>query len=156
MFDAPIDAWYVWFGTAVAAATMLGLAGSLPATAPPDAPAAANVVDSVAAADDPTTGEAPLDAAEVRLGPHRVGLRRDGSAAHASFAFGPVTPVTEGSRLQRVLYGTSPGRLFDSPEAFRQAVVDARTREPTWRPVDRTLVVRRLSWEGIDVTLVDA
>jgi len=156
VFDAPIDAWYVWFGTAVAAATMLGVAGSLPTTAPPDATAAANVVDSVAAADAPTTGEAPLDASEVRLGPHRVGLRRGGSAAHASFAFGPVTPVVDGSRLQRVLYGTPPEQVFDSREAFRQALVDARTREPAWRHVGRTLVVRRVVWEGVDVTLVDA
>jgi hypothetical protein len=33
-------------------------------------------------------------------------------------------------------------------------VIDARTREPTWTAVERSLIVRRVSWEGQDVTLV--
>ncbi|MFC4358752.1 hypothetical protein ACFO0N_12445 [Halobium salinum] len=156
MFDAPIDAWYVWFGTAVAGATLLGVVGSLPTTAPPDATVVADTVDSVAASETAATGEVPLDATALRIGPHRVALRNDAGTAHGSFAFGPVTPVADGSRLQRVVYGTPPNRVFDSPTAFQQAVVEARTREATWETADRTMVVRSTEWGGVDVTLVDA
>ncbi|WP_101296259.1 DUF7283 family protein [Halegenticoccus soli] len=156
MFDVPLDAWYGWLGAALASAAILGTAWSLPTAAPPDAAGIADTVDSVAASDYPATAEHPLDATAVRLGPHRIGLKSDGGTAHASFAFGPVTPVRSNSPLESVLYGTPPDRAFDSPEAFRQAIIDARTREPTWASVDRTLVARRTSWEGVDVTLVGA
>lgn len=158
MFDAPLDAWYTWLGVSLVSLALLGTVTSLPTQPPPDAASVADTVDGVAAADHPTTGEHPLAADAIRLGPHRVALRSDGGTAHASFAFGPVTPVRDGSALQRVLYGTPPERAFESRRAFQQALVDARTESAnsTWRPVERTLVVRRVSWEGVDAVLVDA
>ena len=45
MFDAPVDAWYVWVGLAVASLALFGTAGSLPSTAPPDAVATVPVRD---------------------------------------------------------------------------------------------------------------
>jgi hypothetical protein len=155
MFDVPLDAWYSWVGLSLASFALLGVVTALPTTAPPDATAVANTVDRVAASDHETTAEQPVDATAVRLGPHRVGLRNDGGTAHASYAFGPVTPVSEGSPLQRVLYGRPPGEVFDSQRAFHQALVTARTAEPTWESVERTVVVRRVSWEGVDAVLVD-
>ncbi|WP_129114867.1 DUF7283 family protein [Halegenticoccus tardaugens] len=156
MFDVPFDAWYAWLGVALASVAVFGTAWSLPATPPPDAAGVADTVDSVAASDHPTTAEHPLEAATIELGPHRLELRNDGGAAHATFAFGPVTPVGRGSRLEAVLYGTPPERAFASPEAFKQALIEARTREPTRTSVERTLVARRVSWEGVDATLVGA
>jgi hypothetical protein len=156
MFDVPLDAWYTWIGLALAGTAMFGAAASLPTTAPPDAAGVADTVDAVAASDYAATAEHPLDADAVRLGPHQIGLRNDAGTTHAAFAFGPVTPVPEGSVLQAVLYGTPPDAAFESRTAFQQAVIRARTREPTWEPVERTLVVRRVSWNGIEVTLVDA
>ncbi len=156
MFDVPLDAWYAWFGVAAVSLVAFAAVGSLPTAPPPDASGAADVVDSVAASDYPATGEYPLDAAEIRLGPSEVGLRNDAGESEAAFAFGPVTPVVEGSRLQSVLHGVPPRQVFDSKRAFRQAVIEARTREPTWRPVERTLVVRTVAWGGFDVTLVGA
>jgi hypothetical protein len=156
MFDVPLDAWYGWVGLSLASLALLGVVISLPTTAPPDATAVANTVDRVAANDHATTAEQPVDATAIRVGPHRVGLRNDGGTTHASYAFGTVTPVPDDSPLQQVLYGRPPGDVFDSQRAFQQALVEARTAEPTWKSADRTLVVRRLSWEGIDAVLVDA
>lgn len=154
MFDAPVDAWYVWLGLAVASLAVFGSASSLPTTPPPDAAGVADTVDAVAADDYETTAEHPLSASAVRVGPHRIALRNDGGTSHAEFAFGPVTPVARGSRLERVLHGTPVDVAFDDRRAFQQAVVDARTRDPAWRETDRSLVVRRVSWEGQDATLV--
>ena len=156
MFDAPVDAWYVWLGLAVASIAVFGSASSLPTTPPPDAADAADTVDAVAADDYETTAEHPLSASAVRIGPHRIALRNDAGTGHAEFAFGPVTPVARDSRLERVLHGTPVDVAFDDRQAFRQAVIDARTRDPTWVETDRSLIVRRISWEGQDVTLVGA
>ncbi|SFL02421.1 hypothetical protein SAMN04487950_2012 [Halogranum rubrum] len=156
MFDVPLDAWYSWVGLSLASLALFGVVASVPTTAPPDATAVANTVDRVAANDHATTAEHPLGATAIRLGPHRVGLRNDAGTAHASYAFGPVTPVSDDSALQQVLYGRPPSDLFESRRSFQQAVVADRTAEPAWQSVDRTLVVRRVSWEGLDVVLVDA
>lgn len=156
MFDVPLDAWYSWVGLALAGVALLGVVSSLPTTPLPDANAVANTVDSVAAGDHAATAEHPLAATAVRLGPHRVSLRNEAGTVHAAYAFGPVTPVPADSRLQQVLYGRQPSTVFDSQQAFHQAIIDARTRTPEWRPVERTLVVRRVSWGEQDVTLVDA
>ncbi|MFC5367041.1 DUF7283 family protein [Salinirubrum litoreum] len=154
MFDAPVDAWYVWLGLAVASLAVFGSASSLPTTPPPDAAGVADTVDSVAADEYETTAEHPLSVSAVRVGPHRLALRNDAGTSHAEFAFGPVTPVARDSRLERVLHGTPVDVAFEDRRAFQQAVIDARTREPTWTAVDRSLIVRRVSWEGQDVTLV--
>lgn len=129
---------------------------SLPTTAPPEATAVANTVDRVAAGAHTATAEHPLDATAIRVGPHRLSLQSGGGTAHAAYAFGPVTPVSEHPKLQQVLYGKPPVEVFDSRRQFQQALIGARTREPTWKPVDRTLVVRRVSWEETDAVLVDA
>jgi hypothetical protein len=154
MFDAPVDAWYVWLGLAVASLAVFGSASSLPTTPPPDAVGVADTVDAVAAADHETTAEHPLSASAVRVGPHRLALRNDAGTSHAEFAFGPVTPAARDTRLERVLHGTPVDVVFDDRQAFHQAVIDARTRDPSWRETDRSLIVRRVSWGAQDVTLV--
>ena len=159
MFDFATEAWYGWLGLSMAGVALFGAAAGLPTAPPPDAGAAAATVDRVAAAEYAATAEHPLDASEIRLGTRRVGLRSEGGTAHATLSFGPVTPVPPGeSALRDVLYGTPPERALESPDAFRQSVVDARADagDASWRAVDRTLIVRRVSWEGVDVVLVDA
>ncbi|WP_311170962.1 DUF7283 family protein [Halobellus ordinarius] len=159
MFDLPLEAWYGWIGLSLAGVALVGAAAGLPTTPPPDAGAAAGTVDRVAAAEYTATAEHPLEADEIRLGTRRIGLRSDAGTAHATLAFGPVTPVPDGdSPLRDVLYGTPPSRVFDSPQAFREAIVAARAdgQDATWREIDRTLIVRRVTWEGVDVVLVDA
>ncbi|WP_224332498.1 DUF7283 family protein [Haloprofundus halobius] len=156
MFDAPVETWYTWLGLAVASVAMLGAATTFPATATPDAAGVADTVDGVAASEYPATAEHPLAAEAIRVGPHRLSLRNDAGTTHASFVFGPVTPVAPGSRLETVLHGVPPGEAFDSRRAFTQALIEARTEESTWQTVDRTLVVRRAEWGESDATLVGA
>ncbi|MFB6129712.1 MAG: hypothetical protein ABEJ28_02710 [Salinigranum sp.] len=156
MIDVPVDAWYAWIGLSLASVVVFGAAGALPTSPPPDAAAVAGTVDRVAGDTHPAVAEYPLDASEIRVTPNRVGLRNDAGTASAEFAFGPVTPVADGSALQEVVYGASPADAFDTQRAFEQAVVDARSRAHDWHPVGRTLVVRRITWRGHDVTLVDA
>jgi len=154
-----MEAWYGWLGLSMAGVALFGAAAGLPTAPPPDAGAAAATIDRVAAAEYAATAEHPVDAAEIRLGTRRVGLRSDAGTAHATLSFGPITPVPPGdSELRDVLHGTPPERAFGSPDGFRQSVVDARATasNASWRPVDRTLVVRRVTWEGVDVVLVDA
>lgn len=155
MFDVPLDAWYTWLGLATVSIALVGVAGSLPIAPPPDAAAVADTVDRVGSASYPTTAEHPLGPAvdAVRLGAARIGLRGDQGAAHAAFAFGPVTPVSADGPLERVLLGTPPSRVFDSPAAFDRAAERARSATPRWGPA-QGLTIRRVIWEGVDVILV--
>ena len=153
MFDAPADTWYLWLGVATASVLALGVAVALPTTPPPDAARAASTVDAVASSPHEATGEHSLDAATIKLGPDRVALRNDGGTTHAAFAYGPVTPVREGP-LSTVLTGTPPAQAFATASEFRTTAERARNRPRRWQRVDGTLLVRRVSWEGVDVTLV--
>ncbi|MFB6122680.1 MAG: hypothetical protein ABEJ78_04415 [Haloferacaceae archaeon] len=154
MFDVPVDAWYTWLGLAAASVAVFGVAATLPMAPPPDAAGVAGTVDRVASAEYAATAEHPLDADAVRLGRRQIGLRNDAGTAHATFAFGPVTPVPRETALSDVLYGASPGHVYDSDAAFHRALRDARNRTPRWTEADGSLVVRQLRVGGDDVTLV--
>lgn len=156
MLDAPLDATLVWLGLAAASAVALGTALQLPAAPPPDAAAVADTVDRVAASPHPSTAAQPVVATAVRVGPDRVSLRSPAGTAHAPLAYGPVTPVRDGSALDAVLHGTPPARAFDSPADFRRAAASALNDTPAWQPVDDHVLVRRVTWRGVDVTLVGA
>ena len=153
MFDAPVETWYLWVGLALASTAAVGVAATLPRTPPPDAASAAETVDAVAASAYESTGVHPVAADAVRVGPYRIWLRDDGATGHATFAYGPVTPVRRGTSLRDVLRGAPPDSAFGTPAAFRRAAADARERTPEWRAPDE-LTVRHVSWEGVDVTLV--
>lgn len=154
MFDAPVDAWYVWLGLTAASASVFGVAAALPAEPPPDAAGVATVVDGVATSPHDAAGEHPLPGVDrLRLTPSGVGLAGDGGRAHATFRYGAVTPVRDG-RLSRLLDGASPGRVFDDPAALASAARAARNRDARWRRAPDRLRVRRLTWGEVDVTLV--
>ncbi|WP_254838874.1 DUF7283 family protein [Natronomonas marina] len=154
MFEAPLDAWYVWLGLAAVSATAAGVVTAIPAAPPPDATGAAETVDAVAVSEHATIDERPLPNAEaVRVGADSLSLRGPGGTAHARFGYGPVTPATADERLEAVLLGTPPERVFASPKAFERAASAARRDRPQWTDTDR-LVVRRVTWEGTDVVLV--
>lgn len=156
MFDVPADAWYLWVGLAAASVAAFGVAAQLPTEPPPDAAAAANAVDVIAASPHPASLTYPLTGDEVRLGPERIALRTDGGTARASFAYGPVIPVQDGTLLWEVLRGARPAHVFESPAALERAAAAARERPAEWRPADDSLRARYVSWEGVDVTLVEA
>jgi len=155
MLGLPVESWYLWVGLAAVGAALVGIAVELPRTNPPDAAAVAATVDGVAASPYDAVGEHPLRADAVRLSARRVALRRDGTTARAEFSFGPVVPVPPGDGpLRRVLDGGTPVGAFDSPAAFEAAVERTRERDPSWRPAPDRLTVRRVSWRGVDATLV--
>lgn len=149
----PIADAYLWIGLCVAGAAFAGLALEVPTAPAPDARAVADTVDRVAAGRYPTRADHPVSATAIRVGPRRVALRSDGGTAHAGFAYGPVTPAGDGP-LRRLLTGAPPDRVFDDPAALRVAAGRARNRTPRWRPADDRVRVRRVSWGGVDVTLV--
>ncbi len=171
-FEAPVDAWYVWFGVAVASVAIAGVALSLPSQPPPDATGAANTIDTVAGSTH--TAEASFDhsADEIRIDTARISMRNDGGTARASLAFGPLTPIgavedaTERDALRSILSGAPPsvvleGTEFDSvnESELRQAAEDARANRldspPEWQPANDELRVRKLELDGESVVLVE-
>lgn len=152
-----LDAWYLHTGLAAAGLALLGVTTGLPTHPPPDATGVARVVDGVASSPHAAVGEHPLDADRLRVTPRGIALDGAGGRAHATFRFGPVTPVDREGDLGRVLSGAPPDRLFESPAAFADATEKRRreaTADPAWRPAPERLRVRRVTWEGTDVTLV--
>ncbi|WP_396610433.1 hypothetical protein ACH9L7_09240 [Haloferax sp. S1W] len=162
MLDVPFESLYTLVALSVAASLLVGVVAGLPTTPAPDTPAVAETIDTVAVADYDAMAEIPLTADAVLLGPHRIGLRNDGGAAHATFAFGPVTPARPDSRLGAVATGADPSAVFDSPAAFREATEAAQSPSTSggaarsWQPAPESLVVRHVTWEGVDVTIVAA
>jgi hypothetical protein len=147
------DALWVWVALGLAATAFLGVATGFPTTPPPEASAAANAIDAVAASGSAATATHPVLADSVRLGPHRVALRNGAGSSSAALAYGPVVVVGGRDGLAAVLDGAWPGRIFDGEAAFRRALAAARDRTPTWRGAD-SIHVRHVSWRGVDVTLV--
>jgi hypothetical protein len=158
MFDTAVESTHVWLGLAVVSAGILGLALRVPTAPPPDATGLARTVDSVAASPHEATARHPLDARQIRIGAHRVGLRGPGGDAHASLAYGPVVPAvgSDGDRLRRVLRGIPPERVFGSEATFARALDRSRTTEPSWRSAPERLLVRRVTWGDTNATLVGA
>lgn len=156
MFDTPIDLVYVWLGLALVGIAALGVAAKFPAGPPPDATPVARTVDSVAASAHEATASRPIEAAEIRLGSERVGLRSAGGTAHAAFAYDRVVPVTRAGGLRAVLRGEPPDARFPDRDAFEDALNASETREPDWRPAPARLLVRRVAWGEVNATLVGA
>ena len=153
MFDAPVDAWYVWIGLGFASLAVLATTLALGSTAPTGAARVAGVVDEVASSPHRAVETVRLDAREVRLGTSRLALKTGAGVAHATVDFGPVTPVG-GGRLGAVLDGRPVSEVFATRGAFERAVERARERAGAWRPAPSRLTVRRVSWGNVDATLV--
>lgn len=161
MFDTAVESTYIWVGLTVVSAGLFGLALDLPTRPPPDASPVARTIDSVASSPHQATANHPVDAEQIRLGSHRIGLRGAGGAAHATLAYGPIVPALggegvsgDGSALRSILYGVPPERAFATPEKFERALNRSRTTDPSWQSAPETLTARRVSWEGVNATLV--
>jgi hypothetical protein len=147
------DALWTWIALGLAAVAYLGVATGFPTTPPPDANAAANAIDAVAAGGTAASATHSVLAERVRIGRHRVTLRNAAGSASATLAYGPVVAVEEGGDLAAVLRGVWPGDVFDSEGAFRRALASARNRTAAWERID-ALRVRHVTWRSVDVTLV--
>lgn len=172
-FEAPVDAWYVWFGVALAGVTLAGLALSLPAQPPPDATGAANTIDRVAGSTHTAQASYEHDAEMVRIDGARISMRNEGGVDHAAVAFISLTPIaavndtTKREALERILHGEQPSAVLERPAftsldepGLYSATAAARTERldegPEWRPADGELRVRKLEIDGETVVLVDA
>ncbi|MFB6267036.1 MAG: hypothetical protein ABEI31_05195 [Halodesulfurarchaeum sp.] len=156
MFGVPTDAAPIWIGLLLASAGMFGVISGVPSAAPPAADRVAATIDRVAASDVTASGTVGIHAAEIRIGPERIALRGSGGTAHATLAFGPVTPASPDSGLSKVLHGATPESVFGAPRSFEAAVEQARAREPTWQVAPSTLHVRRVSYGEVNCVLVGA
>ena len=169
MFELPIDAWYVWIGVAAASVVVFGLASTFPTAPPPDASGVAETVDEVAAGSAPGSATHAVEADRIAVHPNGLRLAGEGGETTAAFAFGPVTPATEGP-LRSVLEGKPATETFESPEVFQQAAIDAGAGsdagvgvgpgtsadadELDWHATDGTVRVRQVHWGPVRVTLV--
>lgn len=154
MLGPPVDAWYTWLGVATVSAAALTVVLGVPATAPPDATAAADAIDEVATSPPGATATHPLGAEQLRLDRRRIGLRGPGGAAHAALAFGPMTPALADERLAAVLRGSPPSTAFEHPATLARVAESARAAAPSWRRAPDRLRIRRVGWEGVNVLLV--
>lgn len=155
MLGAPIDAWYVWLGTALATLAVLGVATSAAPSPPSDAERVAQHVDAVAASDAPASARYPIDADRLRVDGHRVALVGETERV-ATLRRGPVTPAPRDTRLRAVALGRGPSVVFDSPAQLRAAAEAARADERTISPAGDELIVRAVHWDDVSVTLVTA
>lgn len=156
MFDTLGDVPLVWLGLTVTTTMFAAIAFQFPTSVPAPVEDIATTIESVAGSPHDSTATHPIDAAAVRIAPHRLAVRDAAGTAHAPIAYGPVTPVARGSLLHRVVRGTPPSSVFTSAEAFQAAVTAAQNRDPSWRSGIDRIIVRRVSWEGVNATLVTA
>jgi len=156
VFDTPADAPPVLVALSLVSTALAGVAFAASPTPAPRAAPLAGTVDAVAAADTAGLERRSVDAAALRLTPHELAVRTDSGTAHAQFAYGPVVPVRDDTRLWAVLQGTPPDDRFEGPASLRAAADQAADREHRWRRGPERLTVRRVTWRGVDVTLVGA
>lgn len=154
MFGPPLDAPPVLVALALVAASTLGIATALAPTPPSDATTLAAAVDRVAASQTPTADSHPTAATAVKIEPARISVRDDSGERATVFATGRVTPVPPDSRLARVLDGTPPGGVFQTPVDLEIAAQYARKNPPGWRHDPGRIRVRHVTWGEVDVTLV--
>ncbi|NIB98657.1 hypothetical protein [Halobacterium sp. R2-5] len=156
MFDTLADVPPVLVALSLVSTTLLGVAFAAKPSAPSRAAPLASTVDTVASADRASVETEDVDADAIRVTSRKLAVRDDGRTTSQSFAYGPVVPVQRDTALWRVLRGVPPDEVFDGERALERAVGSARDRDAEWRRDRQQLTVRRVTWRGVDVTLVGA
>jgi hypothetical protein len=156
MLDTLADVPPVVVALSLVSTTLLGVAVASQPSVAPRADALAGTVNAVAAADTQGVESRAVHADSVRIATHQISVRDDAGTAHAAYAYGPVVPVRQNTAMWRVLQGVPPGAVFEGSIEFANAAVDARRRDARWRQSHGRLTVRRVTWRGVDVTLVGA
>jgi hypothetical protein len=153
MFDVPMDGLIGWLGLATVSFAVAGVALSLPSTTPPDAGALASSIDQVSTSPHEVATSVRLRADAVRVRSAQVSVRKDGVVTHADLVAGGAL-WTEDDRLRGVLAGKAPDAVFEDSVAFGRAIDGAAARPVRWRSVPDPIRVRRVTWGGVDVTIV--
>jgi hypothetical protein len=156
VFDAPADVPPLLVALSLVSATLAGVAVAASPDPAPRVDRLADSVDAVAAADAASTETVRLDADAVRVTERSLVVRTDDETARTEFAYGPVVPVRENTALWRVLAGEPPSTVFDSSTDLRNTATAAAALPARWRRDPAELTARRVTWRGVDVTLVGA
>ncbi|GAB3686206.1 hypothetical protein GCM10028857_17910 [Salinarchaeum chitinilyticum] len=155
MLGPPIDAWYVWIGVSMVSLAVLGVAVVATPEPPSTATAAAETIEEVAASRVPASATHPIDADRIRVGEYRLVIEGD-TVETATIDHGRMTPAQRDTKLRRVAMGASPADVFESVEAFADAIEAAREAQRIVEPVGDELIVRKCSYGGENVLLVTA
>lgn len=155
MLGPPIDAWYVWIGVSMVSLAVLGVAVVATPEPPSTATAAAETIEEVAASRAPASATHPIDADRVRVGEYRLVTEGD-TVETATIDHGRMTPAQRETQLRRVAMGASPTDVFESVQAFADAVEEARETQRLVEPAGDELIVRKVDHGGDDVVLVTA
>lgn len=150
-FEAPADAWYVWFGVGLVSVAVAGIALGLPSAPPPDADAAANTIDTVVGSPYDASATLEHDADEIKVDNRTIALRNDHGTSYASLAFEEVIYVSD-ERLENVTYGASMSAEFSDPSNASTSTLFltalANEANTDWQPAGGELVVRTISWDA--------
>jgi hypothetical protein len=152
MFETPVDALYVWVALGAVSVAVLGVISGVPTTAPPDGTATAATIDEVTTSPPDSVARRSLSADQWSLFGRQLRLRNDGGRVESRLLRRAVR--AQGAALTAVLRGHSPGAIFESPDTFERAILRAVSDGRSWTPAPDRLTVRRVVWEGVDVTLV--
>lgn len=151
-FEAPVDAWYVWFGVGIVSVALAGIALGLPTAPPPDANAAANSIDTVVGSPYNASATLEHDADAIKVDNRTIALRNDHGESSASLAFEEVIYVTD-ERPRNVTYGSSmsaefggPGKSASTSTQFITTLADEANTD--WQPAGGELVVRTITWNA--------
>jgi hypothetical protein len=109
MLGPPVDVAHTALAVGMVSAACVGLLLTVPTEAPPDAPAVAASITTVAAATPPASVTLAVDAEAITIAPHRITLHRGSSRASAPLQ----TPLVLGT-------GSHLGPTACSPEALRR------------------------------------
>ncbi len=156
MFDTLADVPPLLVALSLVSTTLLGVAIAAKPTPQARAAPLASTVDTVASADYASAGTRAIDYDAIRLTRHAVEVRDSAGTSREPSAYGPVGPGRRDTVLWRVLHGTPPDDAFGDERVFERAVADARDHDAAWRRDRQQLTVRRVTWRGVDVTLVGA
>lgn len=148
-----MDGLVVWMALGLVSVAVAGVSLSLAGEPPPDAASLAEAIEEVATSPHRVADAVEIRAAEFKVGGSRVSLRGPGGSAHASVLGASLTPARDGG-LRRLLNGSEPAVVFDTPGTFERALRTARGRWDDWQAAPDRLRIRRVSWRGIDATLV--
>lgn len=152
MFETHVDALYLWVGLSAVSVAVLGVVAALPATAPPDATAAASTIDEVATSPPGSVERRRLIADEWALAAGALRLRNEGGTAQTRLTQDAIT--ADSDRLRAVLTGARPASVYESPADFRADLDRVQARTAAWQPAPERLTIRHVAWGGVDVTLV--
>ncbi|WP_137288924.1 DUF7283 family protein [Natronorubrum halophilum] len=163
-WEAPADAWYVWFAVSIISLAMVGVVLGLPTGPPPDADRAANAVEGTSGSSYEAASTYGHDAEAIKIDGKTIEMRNEHGTDRSSIRYGQVVVVNGDDRLERLVYGSDFETEFESEiddphedavTVFMDRVANAEeTNADEWLPVTDDLTVRRVTVEPDEMTSI--